>query len=197
MSKRRKQSPFRGGSSSIFGYTLELLTVADLNARCSSTGGFAYLNPAPFTADDAFVKTSLGWRTVQVKAAQVSVSGAGLYLNGLSRKHITSDILALVAFDQLSVRYVGLTSDLPPELPQGVNQLCRCSSFTAAAAPKKSSVASTIALSAINSAIGAANSSTCLSLAPHGSPAANSGKETANDNESLSFPPQPKVDQGK
>lgn len=152
----------RGSTASVMGYALELLTVADLNTRCVSAGGFAYLNPAPFTAHDAFVKTSDGWRTIQVKAARTYRSRKGLRLH--NRRGITkvkSDIVALVDFDRMLIRYIGVATPLPVELPTGVAGICRFSSSTAEIAePPQSNYSGTAKSSTVFSASTVVNDST-------------------------------------
>jgi hypothetical protein len=103
------------------GYTNELLAAADMNSRC----GIAYLNPAPLTKDDAFAKTSLGWKTVQVKTARLTKTKSGYSMPVHHRSQITSDIIALVDDRHLRVRYVSNTKDpLPPEFPSEPSPIC-------------------------------------------------------------------------
>ena len=104
------------------GYISELLVAADLNARC----GRAYPNPEPQTPDDVYAKTSLGWRTVQVKKAQVNRKTGHMRMrtpNARSRA-ITSEILALVDLEGMRVLYAPNGTPLPPELPHTPVPIC-------------------------------------------------------------------------
>jgi hypothetical protein len=110
------------------GYVNELLAVADLNARCGVVGGWAYLNPAPQTKDDAFANTSVGWKTVQVKTAALIKRRDGsvaMQLRSCSRSSITSDILVLVDDRNMRVKYIANNGALPPELPDKPAPICK------------------------------------------------------------------------
>jgi hypothetical protein len=108
------------------GYTCELLAAADLNHRCGKVGGWAYLNPAHQTPDDAFAKTSRGWRTVQVKKGQRYKRKNGVEALVLlkRKKTITSDIIAVVDLEGLRIRYLPNVGRLPKELPQELSPIC-------------------------------------------------------------------------
>jgi hypothetical protein len=121
----RKHAIIRSGrkqkDSVRIGYTNELLAAADLNSRC----GVAYLNPVPQTKDDAFVKTSLGWRTVQVKTARLHKTKNGIAMCAEHCTGATSDIIAIVDDTYLRIRYINNTDgQMAPELPTKPTQIC-------------------------------------------------------------------------
>lgn len=100
------------------GYVCELLAVADLVDRC----GMAYLNPMPQTKADAFVRTSLGWYSVQVKSAHVRrTKTPGQFLLNLctDRQKLKADLVCLVDRKSKRVRYLPWDKKLPDELPTG------------------------------------------------------------------------------
>lgn len=109
------------------GYRNELLAAADLNYRCEKHDGFAYLNPVPYTKDDVFGKTSMGWKTFQIKTGVLSRTKKGLSINtqNLQRAGIKSDILVLVDDRYMRIRYVALKGALPAELPSVPTALCK------------------------------------------------------------------------
>lgn len=104
--------------STRFGYIAELLVAADLNARC----GRAYPNPEPQTEDDVYVKTSGGWRTVQVKMGRVHKNTGALSLRNSGG--IKSDMIAVVDIDKRRVRYIPNTRPLPPEITTATTGIC-------------------------------------------------------------------------
>lgn len=102
------------------GYICELLVAADMNARC----GRAYPNPEPQTKDDVYAKTSLGWRTVQVKKVKTNRATSAMYLPGRKAK-VTSDIVALVDLEGMRVKYKPWGKRrLPAELPTAPSPIC-------------------------------------------------------------------------
>ena len=113
------------------GYIGELLVAADLNYRC----GRAYPNPVPQTPDDVYAKTSLGWRTVQVKVGRVNRKTGTITPH--HRKRITSQIIAAVDIHNRRVRYFANGGKLPAELPRCVADIC--STFVMFASEKEAS----------------------------------------------------------
>lgn len=101
------------------GYGCELIVAADLNLRC----GLAYLNPVPFTEHDVFVRAADGWRTVQVKKAGVDAKTGHIHLRR-GRKHVVSDILALVDLKGRRIRYEASAKPLPLDLPKTPVRAC-------------------------------------------------------------------------
>lgn len=107
------------------GYVSELLAVADMNTRVAHLNGFSYLNPVPQTADDAFVKSSNGWLTVQVRTAKLCRTKGGVAMRLRRDNSITSDIVALVDDSELRIKYLPNAVPLPPEFPAEPTPICK------------------------------------------------------------------------